>query len=165
MSTLPDFISGIASGLSGMTEMVTFRPSCLKYPCCWARYRPAESTTGWAPTTMLVVSRWAAVVAGVVLPPDEQAAAASATAMLPTAARDTRPARGNLMVLLQVTGKPNRRLERKQDIFVRAGPNRISAVRDGWGIRATEHLPSAQVSAGHGASPASRPGRGAGPDG
>jgi len=38
------------------------------------------------------------------------------------------------MVLLQVRGKPNRRLERKQDIFVRAGPYRISAVRDGWGI-------------------------------
>ncbi len=73
-------------------------------------------------------------MAGVVLPPDEQAAAASATAMLPAAARDTRPARGNLMVLLQVRGKPNRRLERKQDIFVRTGPYRISVVRSGWGI-------------------------------
>src|SRR5450755_3924414 len=75
-----------------------------------ARYTPAASTTGSAATTRLVFSRWAEVVADEVPALEPlHAAAASARARLPTAARDTRPARENLMVLLGVTREANRR--------------------------------------------------------
>ena len=107
-----------------------------------ARYSPAASTTGRASTTMLVFSRWTAVVADVVPALDPlQAAASSATARLPAAARDTRPARVNLMVLLQVTGESNRRLQIKQDIYMRAGVYRISAAGDRYGIPVSAFRP------------------------
>ncbi len=60
------------------------------------------STTGSEPTTRLVFSRWAEAVVALV-PAWElvQAAASTATARPPAAASDARPARVNLIVLLQ----------------------------------------------------------------
>src|ERR1700761_7464328 len=53
---VPCSMSGIAWVLWATEVILTVRPSCLKYPSLLARYRPALSTTGSAPTVMLVCS-------------------------------------------------------------------------------------------------------------
>src|ERR1700748_1088833 len=53
---VPCSMSGIAWVLWATEVILTVRPSCLKYPSLLARYRPALSTTGSAPTVMDVCS-------------------------------------------------------------------------------------------------------------
>lgn len=66
------------------------------------------------------------------------------------------------MVLLRVTGEPNRRFGRKRDIFMRPGFYRISAMRAGWGNPGKGRY-SCQRRSGPGSVPAGRfPGRLAG---
>src|SRR5271166_3260324 len=103
-ATLPCSMSGMAWVLCVTGLMVTVRPACLKYPNLFARYRPASSTTGRAPTVMCDCS--SALADGDADPePDPdvldelellQPAASSAAATPAVAASDTRR-RGDLI--------------------------------------------------------------------
>ena len=57
---LPCSRSGIAAVLCVTDLTVTFRPACVKNPSLIATCRPAVSSTGSEPTTMLVPAalRW-----------------------------------------------------------------------------------------------------------
>jgi hypothetical protein len=100
-------MSGMAWVLWATVVILTVRPSCLKYPSFWARNRPALSTTGSAPTVMLVCSSLA--VDGDAEPDADpeldafddpellQPTASSATARPAVAVREIRPRRGDLI--------------------------------------------------------------------
>jgi hypothetical protein len=82
----------------------------------------------------------------VLFPLEVQAAASTATARPLTAARDARPARVNLIVLLQTVEQPNRRHASNRHNLTQPVANRISAASDGRAIRAASPLPgSSQV--------------------
>src|SRR5258708_27572023 len=100
-----------------------------------ARYSPTESTTGRAPTVRWVFSRPGGGGGKVAALELLQAAASTARARPPAAAKDTRPARLSLIMLLLANGPSNRRLCLKQVHLFRAVVYRISAARSGWGIR------------------------------
>src|ERR1700684_3415251 len=52
MAMVPCSMSGMACVLWVTGSILTSRPCCLKYPSLLARYRPALSTTGSAPTVI-----------------------------------------------------------------------------------------------------------------
>src|SRR6202012_4092988 len=103
---VPCSMSGMAWVLCATEVILTVRPSCLKYPSLLARYRPALSTTGRAPTVIDVCSSLADDADGdadepELAEPDDpellQPAARAATARPVAAVREIRPRRGDLI--------------------------------------------------------------------
>src|ERR1700759_4371291 len=103
---VPCSMSGMAWVLCATVVTLTVRPSCLKYPSLLARYRPALSTTGSAPTVMDVCSSLAedgdadADDPELVEPDDPellQPTASSPTARPAVAVTVIRPRRGDLI--------------------------------------------------------------------
>src|ERR1700753_178626 len=95
---VPCSMSGMAWVLCATEVILTVRPSCLKYPSLLARYRPALSTTGRAPTVIDVCSSLADDADGGGDAPELlRPAARAATARPVTAVREIRPRRGDLI--------------------------------------------------------------------
>src|ERR1700744_4236843 len=111
---VPCSMSGMAWVLCATEVILTVRPSCLKYPSLLARYRPALSTTGSAPTVIDVCSSLADAegdaddpeLAELDNPELLQPAARAATARPVAAVREIRPRRGDLIDAPYVGNSP-----------------------------------------------------------